>query len=254
MSSFHRPSRSARPSRAVLVAACLGVAVTLTGCGDSAEPVSADTAPSESPASSDAAPDPGATSVAPSTSSSTGTSADTAPSAPASTSPSTSPSTSTSTSASSSPSAPATPPAGSTPTTAAPDRPGEVIAYAGGESPGVLVRGPRDAAQLRRSPAAFKRFIGRTAQRVVDHASCSEATVGIMVEFVSTAGYAVGSVNECGGYAALWASVDGRWREIEGTQDAWDCAVLEHYAVPSDLVGDTCYDYDAKKERRYHQV
>lgn len=230
MSSFHRPSRSARPSRAVLVAACLGVAVTLTGCGDSAEPVSADTAPSESPASSDAAPHAGATSVAPSTSSSTGTSASTAPSAPA------------------------TPPAGSTPTTAAPDRPGEVIAYAGGESPGVLVRGPRDAAQLRRSPAAFKRFIGRTAQRVVDHASCSEATVGIMVEFVSTAGYAVGSVNECGGYAALWASVDGRWREIEGTQDAWDCAVLEHYAVPSDLVGDTCYDYDAKKERRYHQV
>ncbi|WP_296605037.1 hypothetical protein [Nocardioides sp.] len=242
MSSFHRPCRSARPSRAVLVAACLGVAVTLTGCGDSAEPVSADTAPSESPASSDATPDPGATSVAPSTDSSTGTSA------------SSSPSTSTSTSAGSSPSTPATPPAGSAPTTAAPDRPGEVIAYAGGESPGVLVRGPRDAAQLRRSPAAFKRFIGRTAQRVVDHASCSEATVGIMVEFVSTAGYAVGSVNECGGYAALWASVDGRWREIEGTQDAWDCAVLEHYAVPSDLVGDTCYDYDAKKERRYHQV
>lgn len=248
MSSFHRPSRSARPSRAVLVAACLGVAVTLTGCGDSAEPVSADAAPSESPASSIATPGSGATSADPSTSTSASTSASISPSAPAT------PPAGGSEGAAQSPSSAPSAPASSTSTTAAPDRRGEVIAYAGGESPGVLVRGPRDAAQLRRSPAAFKRFIGHAAQRVVDHASCSDATVGIMVEFVSTAGYAVGSVNECGGYAALWASVDGRWREIEGTQDAWDCAVLEHYAVPSDLVGDTCYDYDAKKERRYHQA
>jgi hypothetical protein len=34
----------------------------------------------------------------------------------------------------------------------------------------------------------------------------------------------------------------------------WDCAVLERYAVPSDIAGDRCYDYDAQKERRYQQA
>lgn len=127
-----------------------------------------------------------------------------------------------------------------------------LIAYAGGESPGVEVHTRVDAKNLRGAPEAFKRFIGRTAQEVADASSCSDGYVGVTVATLRTDGYAVGGVNDCGGYAALWATVDGRWKEIAGTQEAWDCAVLERYAVPSDVVGTTCYDYDAQKERDYH--
>jgi hypothetical protein len=126
-----------------------------------------------------------------------------------------------------------------------------LIAYAGGESPGVEVHARVDAKNLRGAPEAFKRFIGRTAQQVVDASSCSDGYVGVTVATLRTDGYAVGGVNDCGGYAALWATVDGRWKEIAGTQEAWDCAVLERYSVPSDVVGATCYDYEAQKERDY---
>jgi hypothetical protein len=115
----------------------------------------------------------------------------------------------------------------------------------------VEVQSSRDAENLRGAPEAFRRFIGRTAQQVADASDCSDGYVGVTVQTLRTDGYAVGGVNDCGGYAALWAAVDGRWREIAGTQEAWDCAVLERYAVPSDLAGTTCYDYDAQQERPY---
>lgn len=126
-----------------------------------------------------------------------------------------------------------------------------LIVYAGGESPGVEVRAGADAENLRGAPDAFKAFIGRTAQEVADASSCSDGYVGVTVATLRTDGYAVGGVNDCGGYAALWATVDGEWQEIAGTQEAWDCTVLERYAVPSDVVGTTCYDYDAQEERAY---
>ena len=141
-------------------------------------------------------------------------------------------------------------PATSTATSEAPTAPSEtaaaprLIAYAGGESPGVEVRARGDAKNLRGAPEAFKRFIARTAQQVADASSCSDGYIGVTVATLRTDGYAVGGVNDCGGYAALWATVDGQWQEIAGTQEAWDCAVLERYAVPSDVVGTTCYDYD----------
>lgn len=128
-----------------------------------------------------------------------------------------------------------------------------MIAYAGGESPGVEVRGTADEHKLRGAPKAFQDFIGRTAQRLSDKGDCDGA-VGIMVQFVRTDGYAVGGVNDCGGYAALWAVVDGRWQEIAGTQDAWECRVLHRYRVPDEIAGTTCYDYDAGKEHDYRQA
>lgn len=71
-----------------------------------------------------------------------------------------------------------------------------------------------DAKDLRGAPASFKRFIGNTA---------------------------------------LWVVVDGHWKEAQGTQETWDCAVLKQYAVPSDVAGTTCYDYAAQQEHEYHQ-
>ena len=128
-----------------------------------------------------------------------------------------------------------------------------LIVYAGGESPGVEVQSRDDAGHLRGAPTAFKRFIGRKAQRLADHTTCSGGYVGVTVERVRTDGYAIGGVNDCGGYEALWALVDGRWREIAGTQDMWDCGVLERHAVPSSIAGTRCYDEDARGVRHYHQ-
>ncbi|WP_243059373.1 hypothetical protein [Nocardioides sp. SR21] len=136
--------------------------------------------------------------------------------------------------------------------TADPDKP-RLIAYAGGESPGVQVQERADAKNLRGAPKAFKRFIGKKAQRLTDHSTCTDGYVGVTVEFLRTDGYAVGDVNDCGGYVALWAVADGRWKEIAGTQDFWSCGVLKRHVVPSSIAGDRCYDIRAQRLRHYHQ-
>lgn len=130
----------------------------------------------------------------------------------------------------------------------------EVIAYAGGESPGVEIQVPGDVRNLTGAPASFKKFIRAGVTELQADSTCGDGFVGITVEFLRTDGYAAGGVNDCGGYAALWAVVDGDWTEIAGTQEAWDCAILEQYAVPSDIAGDSCYDYVKQKERHYQQA
>ena len=114
-----------------------------------------------------------------------------------------------------------------------------------------------DTKALTGAPAPFRKFIGKTAQALVDEASCDKAYVGVTVEAIRTDGYAMGGVHECGGYAALWAVVDGSWKEIASTQDSWDCAVLKRYRVPSELLlgSETCYDYNGDHaEHDYHQA
>lgn len=130
----------------------------------------------------------------------------------------------------------------------------ELISYDDGESSGVSVESAADADQLEGAPDDFRTFIGDTAQELADASTCEDGFVGVTVTRLRTDGFAVGGVNDCGGYAALWAVVDGEWQEVEGTQEAWECAVLERYEVPSDVVGETCYDYDVNQERDYQQA
>jgi hypothetical protein len=132
--------------------------------------------------------------------------------------------------------------------------PPRLIGYAGGESPGAEIHDQADADRLQGAPEGFKQFIGRTAERLAHGSTCTDGYVGVTVETLRTDGYAVGGVNECGGYRALWAVVDGSWKEVAASQEMWDCAVLEHYTVPSDIAGERCYDYDAQKDRRYQQA
>ena len=143
--------------------------------------------------------------------------------------------------------------AGAHATTAAQTAKPTLIVYAGGESPGVEVQSRADAKDLRGAPKAFKRFIGNKAQRVADHSTCEGGYVGVTVARVRTDGFAVGGVNDCGGYAALWAIVDGHWKQIDGTQEIWGCGVLVRHSVPSSIAGNKCYDYEAQKMRHYHQ-
>ena len=139
------------------------------------------------------------------------------------------------------------------PTTSESPQP-RLLAYAGGESPGVQVHDTADVRALHGAPASFKQFIARTAEKLVKESSCDDAAVGVTVETLRTDGYAVGGVNDCGGYAAMWAVVDGRWKEIQGTQDSWECRILKRYRVPSDVAGTSCYNYTTGKSHHYSQA
>jgi hypothetical protein len=131
--------------------------------------------------------------------------------------------------------------------------PPQLVPYASGESVGAEVRTTADANNLTGAPDSFKTFIGRTAEQLTTGAAC-EGDVGVTVKTLRTDGYAVGAVNECDDYIALWAVVDGAWKEIDATLDLWDCAVLTEHRVPSDIAGDTCYDRAAQAQHTYQQA
>jgi hypothetical protein len=132
--------------------------------------------------------------------------------------------------------------------------PPRLIAYDRAGSDPAEVRTAADANNLAGAPDSFKEFIGRTARRLTGSSTCTDGYVGVTVRRLRTDGYAVGGVNDCGGYAAMWAIVDGDWKEIDATQDLWDCAVLAKYQVPSAIAGDSCYDDDARAQRPYRQA
>ena len=137
--------------------------------------------------------------------------------------------------------------------TTAPTAKHHLIVYAGGESPGVEVQQRSDAKHLRGAPKAFKRFIGNKAQRIADRSTCQGGYVGVTVgRIVPTASPSAASTTVAG-HAALWAVVDGHWKQIQGTQEIWSCGVLKRHLVPSSVAGTSCYDYLQQKTRHYHQ-
>lgn len=129
----------------------------------------------------------------------------------------------------------------------------QLISYEDGESGAAEVRTTADADDLSGAPDSFKTFIGRTAERLTG-GECEAGDVGVIVRRLRTDGFAVGAVNDCGGHVALWAIVDGDWREIDATQDLWNCAALAEHRVPSDIAGDTCYDRNAQAQIPYQQA
>ncbi|MBZ5739967.1 hypothetical protein [Nocardioides mangrovi] len=141
--------------------------------------------------------------------------------------------------------APATPTASATP---------ELITYQHGGDPGVQVETLGEKARLKGAPDDFADFIGQTAQVLAEQSTCSDGYVGVTVAVVRSDGFARGGVNDCGGYAALWARTDSAWAEIDGTQEMWDCSTLEEYAVPSDVAGSDCWDSAANKRRDYQHA
>lgn len=120
---------------------------------------------------------------------------------------------------------------------------------------GAFVTGPKDIGQIAKAPADFQAFVLKLAAKANKFGKqCPDAAHGVGIDMVRTDGFAVGGINDCGGYRALWAKVDGRWKEIIGTQDEWDCGPLRKYQVPSVLVGGRCYDYEGdQKEHKYTQ-
>jgi len=132
--------------------------------------------------------------------------------------------------------APPPPPASATPsvTTSTPAA-ARITTYPGD---GVQVVKAADVRKLTGTSEAFRSFIAVTAKRAAaDGRSCPDAFHGVTVEKYSTAGYAIGGVNYCGGYEALWVLEDGSWIQGMGTQDAWDCTTLRYLGVPRSFAG-----------------
>lgn len=117
---------------------------------------------------------------------------------------------------------------------------------------GVTVSSPDDVAKLTGAPADFTSFVVdelRRQQDVKDEV-CTEKPQ-IKVSRVDTRGWAAGGtfIPQCGGNAALWAEVDGAWREVWNGQTLPECTVLEKYEFPADVAGAECGTADGETRR-----
>jgi len=102
---------------------------------------------------------------------------------------------------------------------------------------GVFVETSDDVDVLAGAPADFAAFVGTLADKAQQAgASCPDAAHGITVLRIRH-DFALGAVNDCGGYTALWSRVDGQWREILGTQEPWSCQDLAEHDVPQGFAG-----------------
>lgn len=117
--------------------------------------------------------------------------------------------------------------------------PPAVISY---PDPGIEITSPQQSDKLVGTSTAFQQFIGDQARRAVEAgASCPDAAHGVTVQKYSSSGYAIGDVNSCGGYQALWVLSNGIWAEGQATQDEWDCDSLAYLHVPASFTG-ACAD------------
>lgn len=133
-----------------------------------------------------------------------------------------------------------TPSPSSTPSPTSPTttEPPQVITYPGG----IEITSASDTAKLTGTTQEFRDFIAGELQKLIaEGSSCAGAAHSVTVQKYSSAGYAIGGVNSCGGNAELWADFQGQWQEGMGTQDAWNCDTLTYLGVPKTFAGD-CFD------------
>lgn len=148
---------------------------------------------------------------------------------------------------------PTTPATSGPDATTTPDAPaGQLLDYETDDANGVSITTAADTAKLTGAPADFKAFIASElakAQSTTDDV-CTEKPQ-IYVSRLDTGGWAAGGhfVPQCGGNATLWAKPGGTWQEVWSGQELTDCATLEKYEFPADVVGGTCLD--GEDERPY---
>ncbi|MFL6023614.1 MAG: hypothetical protein ACJ72O_09770 [Marmoricola sp.] len=130
------------------------------------------------------------------------------------------------------------PPTGPPTVTQTPEPTPTVITFPGN---GVEVKTAADVEKLTGTTSEFKTFIAATLQKAVEDGSkCSGAYHGVTVTKYDSDGFALGGVNSCGGYEALWSIQNGAWKEALGTQDEWVCGDLTRFSVPDGFAGE-CY-------------
>lgn len=120
---------------------------------------------------------------------------------------------------------------------------GSLLDYESDDVSGVTLVSADDTKRLTGSTDDFRAFIAAelAADRADPEEGCTQRPQ-IYVSRLDTRGWAAGGhfVPQCGGTATLWAKADGTWREVWSGQQLTDCATLEKYAFPTDVVGRTC--------------
>ncbi|MRJ76687.1 hypothetical protein GEV29_09075 [Aeromicrobium sp. SMF47] len=148
--------------------------------------------------------------------------------------------------------APATRPQPSGPPAETPKPGGRLLVYETDDVNGVNIASAADTARLTGAPEDFKAFVLAELARAQKspEPGCSEKPQ-VYVSRVDTRGWAAGGrlVPQCGGTASLWARPGGTWKEVWSGQQLTDCATLETYDFPADVVGGTCLD--GEDERPY---
>jgi hypothetical protein len=104
---------------------------------------------------------------------------------------------------------------------------------------GVEISSEADIAKLTGTSDAFKAFILAQYRKLEQYgqANCPDAEHGVRVNKYDPTGFALGGVNDCGGYVALWSVQNGVWKEALGTQDEWRCGDLTRFSVPDGFAG-----------------
>lgn len=126
-------------------------------------------------------------------------------------------------------------------------------------NPGVLIRSAADLAKLHDAPAGFKGFILEAAKRIqtTNQQTCPAIAEsepgGVIVDMIRTDGFASGAALDCSGYETLWAQVDGRWREVGGSQYGWNCSMLRQFRIPDALTNGTCWPDNGDEPVAYVQ-
>ena len=105
------------------------------------------------------------------------------------------------------------------------------------------IRNDSDITKLTGAGGSFKQFILSVLHKgqAIDGGDCDQPYT-VTVGKLYNQKFAIGNAGACGGYAPLWASVNGVWQEIAGTQQGYKCAVLQQYTVPSVIAGSKCFD------------
>lgn len=107
---------------------------------------------------------------------------------------------------------------------------------------GLTIGRPAMVVKLKGTSPAFKRYVAAQVRLVRADRSCPTSARAITVYKYATNGYALGAVNDCGGYVALWGVRHGAWRQLIGTQDVFRCGQLHRDHVPVGLLNDgKCY-------------
>jgi len=118
-----------------------------------------------------------------------------------------------------------------------------------GDAGEVFIDDPDDLSAIADAPQDFQDFAQTVVRELIEQnqSSCPDGAIGMGVSrIVPTAGFAVGGINACGGYVAIWKRESTGWKEIIGTQDAFSCDELHDNGVPVSLFSDpSCVTEDS---------
>lgn len=132
---------------------------------------------------------------------------------------------------------------------------------------GARITGPDDAnSLLPGTPKGFRKYVGAEGlAAATDSMTCDSPDAAVYVVAYTTNHFAAGAGSPCGGRWGNARVIVGKphhhWKVLIATQDAWDCRLLRHYAVPGRLIKvapapadatHNCYDYTAHRPGNYH--